>query len=200
MIQLERLVDARGLACPEPVICTKKALDQWQESGGELITVVDNEIARDNVLRFVQSQELETEVEEKASDYYIRIRKPEYTGLQPQLAHERDLVLLVGSEFLGRGSDELGQVLSRSFFYTLAQSDTLPAALIFINSGVKLACEDSPVLSNLLELDRQGVHILACGTCLDYFGLKGKLCVGTVSNMYAIVEQLTQYPRVLTLP
>jgi selenium metabolism protein YedF len=200
VIRLERLVDARGLACPGPVISTKKALDQWQEREGELITIVDNEIARDNVLRFVQSRNLEAEVEEKASDYYIRIRKPEYSGPEPQLAREKDLVFLIGSELLGRGSDELGQTLSRSFFHTLAQSEILPAALIFINSGVKLACEDSPVLSNLLELDRQGVHILACGTCLDYFGLKNKLCVGTVSNMYTIVEQLTQYPRVVALP
>ena len=149
------------------------------------------------ILRFVQSRNL-AEVEEKASDYYIRIRNRNIRGLAP--VGPGKTWFLIGSELLGRGSDELGQILSRSFFHTLAQSEILPAALIFINSGVKLACEDSPVLSNLLELDRQGVHILACGTCLDYFGLKNKLCVGTVSNMYTIVEQLTQYPRVVALP
>ena len=134
----------------------EKALDQWQEREGELITIVDNEIARDNVLRFVQSRNLKRRLRRRPAIIMIRIRKPEYSGPEPQLAREKDLVFLIGSELLGRGSDELGQILSRSFFHTLAQSEIPPAALIFINSGVKLACEDLPVLSNLLELDRQG--------------------------------------------
>lgn len=195
---MERIVDARGLACPEPVICTKKALEEF--TGEDLVTVVDNEVARDNVVRFAQSQALETEVEEKARDYYIRIHRPEYSGLEPQLSQERDFIYFLGSEYLGRGNDELGEVLTRSFFYTLTQGDHLPAQIILVNSGVKLACENSPVLQYLMTLDKQGVHILVCGTCLDYYGIKEKLCVGAISNMYTIAEQLALYPRVVTLP
>lgn len=192
------MVDARGLACPQPVICTKKALEE--NEGGELVTIVDNEVARDNVLRYVKSQNLIAEVEEKASDYYIRIHKPEYTGLDPQLTREKDYIIFMGNQYLGQGNDELGRVLTKSFFYTLTESASLPAQIIFINSAVKLACEDSHVLQHLMELDKKGVQILACGTCLDYYGLKEKLCVGSVSNMYTILEQVTLYPRVVTLP
>lgn len=195
---MEKIVDARGLACPQPLIHTKKALEEFD--GEELVTIVDNETARDNILRFVKSQNLEAEVEQRASDYYIRIHKPQFTGLEPQVTVERDYIIFVGSEFLGRGSDELGGILTRSFFYTLAEADKLPAQVILVNSGVKLACENSPVLQHLIDLEKKGVQILACGTCLDYYGLREKLCAGSVSNMYTILEQLTLYPRVVTLP
>lgn len=195
---MERMIDARGLSCPEPVICIKKALEKYE--GGELVTVVDNEVARDNVLRYIKSQELEAEVEEKASEYYIRIQQSEFVGLEPQLTRERDLVFLMGNQFLGQGNDELGEVLTRSFFYSLTETDNLPAQIILINSAVKLACEGSAALQSLMILDKREVQILVCGTCLDYYGLKEKICVGTISNMYSILEQLTLYPRVVTLP
>jgi selenium metabolism protein YedF len=195
---VEKTVDARGLACPQPVICTKKALEEFE--GEELVTIVDNEVARDNVLRYVKSQNLSAEVEEKADEYYIRIHKPEYAGLEPQLTREKDYIIFMGNQYLGHGDDELGQVLTKSFFYTLTESDSLPAQIILINSAVKLACENSQVLQHLMDLDKRGVQILACGTCLDYYGIKEKLCVGSVSNMYTILEQVTLYPRVVTLP
>jgi len=195
---MEKIVDARGLACPQPLIHTKKALEEFD--GGDIVTIVDNETAKENILRFVNSQNLEAEVEQRANEYYIRIHKPQFTGLGPQVTVEKDYILLCGSEFVGRGSDELGGILVKSFFYTLSESDRPPAQVVFVNSGVKLACENSPVLQHLMDLEKKGVQILACGTCLDYYGLKNKLCVGTVTNMYTILEQLTLYPRVVTLP
>lgn len=195
---MEKTVDARGLSCPQPVICTKKALEEFE--GEELVTIVDNEVARDNVLRYVKSQNLIAEVEEKANDYYIRIHRPEYAGLEPQLTKEKDFIIFMGNQFLGHGNDELGKVLTKSFFYTLTESDVLPTQIIFVNSAVKLACENSPVLEQLMDLEKRGVQILACGTCLDYYGIKEKLCVGSISNMYTILEQITLYPRVVTLP
>lgn len=195
---MEKIVDARGMACPQPLMHTKKALEEFDE--GDLVTIVDDETAKENILRFVKSQNLEAEVEQRANEYYIRIHKPEFTGLQPQVTVERDYIIFCGSETIGRGSEELGAILARSFFYTLSEADKLPAQVIFVNSGVKLACENSPVLQYLIDLEKKGVQVLACGTCLDYYGLKDKLCVGTVSNMYTILEQLTLYPRVVTLP
>ncbi|MBC7343131.1 MAG: sulfurtransferase-like selenium metabolism protein YedF, partial [Clostridia bacterium] len=93
----------------------------------------------------------------------------------------------------------LGQVLMRSFFYTLREAEVVPGSIIFINSGVKLACEGSPVLSDLMALEKRGVRILSCGTCLDYFQLKEKLCVGSISNMYSIVEAMMTSDRLITL-
>lgn len=198
MKDLERFVDARKMPCPEPVVFTKRALENYAGEG--LLTIVDNETAKDNVVRYLEHQGLDAKVEEVGGDYYIRVGKMEYVDLEPQLTGERDYLLFMGNQFLGQGSEELGAILTRSFFYTLAETESLPAQIILINSAVKLACENSPVLQNLIDLNRKGVNILACGTCLDYYGIKNKLCVGSISNMYSIVEQLSFFSRVVTLP
>lgn len=191
-------MDARKMASPDPVISTKRALES--NMGDGLLTIVDNERAKDDVVRYLEHQGLETKVEEIAGDFYIRVGKREFTDLEPQLTEEKDYILVIGNEFLGRGSKELGAILMRNFFYTLAEADSLPAQVILINSAVKLAAENSPVLQNLMDLNRRGVNILASSASLDYYGIKEKLCVGSISNMYSIVELMSLYPRVITLP
>jgi selenium metabolism protein YedF len=110
------------------------------------------------------------------------------------------LVLTVPSQVMGRGdTEELGQILVRSFFHTLGEVEPLPDTIIFFNSGVKLVAEGSPVLEDLQALSERGIHILACGTCLGYFGLKEKIAVGEVSNMYTIAETLLGAERVVNL-
>lgn len=186
------------MACPEPVVCTKKALEQLDE--GILVTIVDNEVARDNVVRLARSLNYPVQVQQKENDYYINIyKKQELPGFNPTLDPAGNQVLLVTSQYLGKGSDELGRVLAQSFFYTLAESDNLPKAILFVNSGVKLACEGSQVINSLLSMEKRGVDILCCGTCLDYFKLKDKLYVGSITNMYSIVEQLLAAEKVITL-
>lgn len=194
---MERIVDARGLACPQPVVNTKKALEEIKE--GTLVTIVDNEVAKDNVMKFVQSQGLRAEVEERGTDYYIRISRGEITDLPKQVSPVLDQVLLISSATLGRGDDELGRLLMQSFLATLAQADSLPKKILLINGGVKLACEGSPVLASLLALEQKGVEIASCGTCLDFYRLKEKLCVGSVTNMYSIVEALAGAQKVINL-
>lgn len=194
---MERIVDARGLACPQPVVNTKKALEEIKE--GTLVTIVDNEVARDNVMKFAQSQGLRAEVEERGTDYYIRISRGEITDLPKQVSPVLDQVLLISSATLGRGDDELGRLLMQSFLATLAQADSLPKKILLINGGVKLACEGSPVLASLLALEQKGVEIASCGTCLDFYRLKEKLCVGSVTNMYSIVEALAGAQKVINL-
>jgi selenium metabolism protein YedF len=108
-------------------------------------------------------------------------------------------VVFIESDSIGRGSEELGKVLMRSFLHTLAEAEFKPAKLIMVNSGVKLACEGSEVLEDLHQLSRQGAEILSCGTCLDYFGLKTKLQVGRISNMYEILSSLAQAGKVLKM-
>ncbi|MBZ4687742.1 MAG: hypothetical protein PWQ96_2215 [Clostridia bacterium] len=191
---MENMVDARGKACPQPVICTKKALEKL-ESNNSLVTIVDNEVARDNVVKYAKSLEYPVEVQQKQQDFYIKITKQD--GIEPQLESRTRQVVLLSSSKLGEGDDKLGDVLMKSFLYTLAQSDDLPAAVIMMNSGVKLAVEGSPVLEHLMELNKKGVEILACGTCLDFFNLKDKLCVGNISNMYTILEYLLSADKTL---
>ncbi|GEA14593.1 MAG: hypothetical protein PWR22_1168 [Moorella sp. (in: firmicutes)] len=193
---VEKIVDARGLACPQPVIQTKKALESLGPDG-ELVTIVDNEVARDNVLKLARSLECATSVREQGSEYYIHIRKESIPATQ--LSVNPGQVLLVTSASLGRGSEELGSILMRSFFYSLSETEVLPRRVLFINSGVQLCCQGSPVLDSLLALEQKGVEILACGTCLDYYHLKEKLCAGSVTNMYTIIEHLMAAEKVITL-
>jgi selenium metabolism protein YedF len=107
--------------------------------------------------------------------------------------------VFIDADSLGRGSEELGKILIRSFLQTLEQSEAQPQKIILINSGVKLACEGSEVLEDLQEFSLKGVEILSCGTCLDYFGIKKKLMVGKVSNMYEILNSLASAGKVVKI-
>ena len=111
-------------------------------------------------------------------------------GKEKQVLSSSDFVLFIDSDSLGRGSEELGKILMRSLLQTLEQMEPRPKTIIFLNSGVKLACEGSEVLEDLQEFSKKGVEILSCGTCLDYFGIKKKLLVGKVSNMFENIELL----------
>lgn len=193
---METTVDARGLPCPQPVIHTKKALETLKDTG-EVITIVDNEVARDNVIKLARSLDCIVEVEQRGADYYIHIRKEGLPATQVCVVPGQ--IVMITSDSLGRGSQELGEVLMRNFLYTLTEGEVMPRRLLFINSGVKLCCEGSPALASLLDLEQRGVEILACGTCLDYYQLKEKLCVGSVTNMYTIVEHLMAAEKVITL-
>ena len=193
-------VDARGLDCPKPVIQTKKALENLKE--GSIVTVVDNSIAKENVSKLAKSMNLHYNVSEKNGFFYIDIFKGEEMG--PEILGEEsptlnDLVIVVGSDTLGEGSDELGDVLMRGYMYTLTECEPFPKALLFLNAGVKLTVEESPVLDHLRVLEAKGVEILSCGTCLDYFDLKEKLSVGGVTNMYTIVETMNNAKNTIKL-
>lgn len=181
-----KTVDARRLACPQPVILTKKTLD---EGISELLTIVDNETALANVKKLAQSQGCEFSVEEKPGEYHIHIKK---TGSMPESVSmdQQNTLFLVSNNLFGKGDEQLGQVLMKSFMYTLTQLEGKVKSLIFINSGVFLTTEGSEVIDHLISLQNNGVEILSCGTCLDFYGLKEKLLVGTVSNMYTIVDLL----------
>jgi selenium metabolism protein YedF len=192
-------VDARGLACPEPVIKTRSAM----EGGEDVLTIVDNETAQKNVTRMAEKSGGMVEPEVRADGIYLHIRQEagaaesaeaEVTTPLPGVAR----VLVVPDEFMGRGEhNELGQVLMRSFFHTLGEVEPLPETIIFFNSGVKLVVEGSPVIEDLRALAAEGVEILACGTCLGYYELKDNVVVATVSNMYTIAETMLGADRLV---
>jgi selenium metabolism protein YedF len=199
--KMEIKIDARGLACPKPVIETKKALDQIPE--GNIITLVDNAIARDNVSKLAKSMQLHFTVEEADGNFQISIFKGEYVGLGDEGIENRpnlsNLVMLVASDVLGEGERELGEILMKGYFYALAEYEPYPKAVIFMNAGVKLAIEGSPVLEHVKRLQEYGTEVMSCGTCLDYYGIKALLGVGEVSNMYTIVEYISEANNTIKL-
>ena len=201
---MEKTVNALGLACPLPVVETKKALESMTEAG-TITVLVDNEIAVQNVSRFAGSKQLEAK-SEKVSDteFHIVIQVSAAqvgAGNVAAAAEEAEpacildgrrkgLVVAVGSNEMGNGAEALGKSLMKAFIFALTKQDYLPETMLFFNSGANLTCEDSDSLADLKELEAQGVEILTCGTCLYFYNLKEKLAVGGVTNMYVIVEKM----------
>ena len=190
-------VNAMGDACPIPVVKTKKAIDAL--TGDETVEVlVDNETAVENVGKAARSMGFETVCEKLAENQY-RITVKVITGVAaPEAAAEdkacccegkkKNVVVAIGANKMGEGNDERGQALIKAFVFALTQQDELPGTVIFYNGGVNLSCEGSPVLEDLQKLVDEGVSVISCGTCLNFYGIKEKLAVGEVSNMYDIVE------------
>jgi selenium metabolism protein YedF len=193
-------VDARGLACPEPVIATKKALESISE--GTVTVIVDNLVAKENVVKFAVANKCGVGVEEQSGHFYINIAKgpqpaPSAEPLAPAATGE--IVYLITKDTLGSGNEDLGRILMKSFMYTMVESGKTPRAMLFINSGVQLTVEGSPVLEHLKTLAGQGTQVLSCGTCLDFFQLKEKLAVGEVTNMYNILAEMSGSAKTVTL-
>lgn len=188
-------IDCRGKPCPQPVLMAKQALERLKE--GELIIIVDNPSSCDNVERFVRSQGCLVDVEKRGEDFYLSIQKVKLVdeGKSPQ--KEGKVVVYINSHLLGIGEEALGSILMRSFLKTLLDLEMKPSRLILINSGVRLSSEGSEVLETLGALSEGGVEILSCGTCLDFYGLKEKVKVGVISNMYEIAQSLLEADRLI---
>ena len=195
-------VNAMGDNCPIPVIKTKKAMAAL--TGPETIEVlVDNEIAVQNVTKMASSSGGKVTSEKLGdAEYKVTIERegaPVADGAEAVCAPDaRDnTVVVVSSDRMGSGNDELGKVLIKGFIFAVTQLDTLPKTMLFYNGGATLTTEDSDSLEDLKSLEAQGVEIMTCGTCLDYYGLKDKLAVGTVTNMYSIVETMAKAGRIV---
>ena len=194
-----KIVDARGKLCPQPVIMTKKEADAGEK---EITVIVDNETARENVLKFGNKLQFSTSTEEKSDGIYVYLNKE--TSCNCEIATEEaaeDSIkklkadkkgYVIGTDKMGKGSDDLGKILMKSFLYTLSETKPYPSFLIFLNSGVKLTTSGSESLDDLKKMEEAGVKIVSCGTCLDFFEIKSKLEVGKVSNMYDIVETIAE--------
>lgn len=200
---MEKTVNALGLACPLPVVETKKALEAMTEAG-TITVLVDNEIAVQNVSRFAGSKQLNVKSEKISSkEFHIIIEVgADKLGASAEGTVEeaepvcvmdgrrKGLVVAIGSNQMGNGAEALGKSLMKAFVFALTKQDYLPETILCFNSGASLTCEGSDSLADLKELEAQGVEILTCGTCLDFYNLKEKLAVGGVTNMYVIVEKM----------
>ncbi|MGO9151402.1 MAG: sulfurtransferase-like selenium metabolism protein YedF [Acidimicrobiales bacterium] len=202
MSSSRRVLDARGLACPQPVILTRKALAEGGFS--ELEVIVNTSSGRENVARFAGRQGCNIgSIEESGGETRIVIQPPvanwsdltsteSLTDATMPLVEPGIQTVFLSGRTIGRGDDELGALLMRAFLYTLTESETLPQRVLLMNSGVTLAAESSEHLKNLQRLVDLGVEILACGTCLEFYELTDQLAVGRVSNIQEIAEFLLQ--------
>lgn len=200
-----KVVNAMGDACPIPVVKTKNAIKEL-EGAGMVETLVDNEIAVQNLTKMAQQKNYGVRSEKLGENQYRVImtigESADEAGVESVEEETAEAcrpdgrkgnkVVVISSSYMGTGDDELGAVLMKGFIYALSQQDELPSTILFYNGGAKLTCEDAPTIEDLMSLEANGVEILTCGTCLNHYGLTEKLKVGGVTNMYVIAEKMMQ--------
>jgi len=200
-----KLVDVRGLSCPQPVIETRKVL--MEGNYGSVEVIVDNDAASENVARMARSQGCEVRLEDR-EDGVIRILLTRGEGRVDSALEDggaeaegcgvpQSVTVLIASRILGSGDDDLGRLLMVAFVRTLKDLIPRPRTLLLMNGGVHLAVEGSELVDALADLEADGVEILVCGTCLDFFGLKEALRVGKISNMFEISSRMVAADRIL---
>ena len=201
---MEKIIDCRGLACPLPVVNAKKAAEAM--SPGDVLTVlVDNEIAVQNLSRFAEHKGFGVSAQKKGEKEYAVIMsisgevvesKEEEVACVMDSRRKGMLVGLSGN-VMGTGDAKLGTSLMKAFVFALTKQDQLPDTILCYNTGAYLTCEGADTLEDLKLLESEGVTILTCGTCLDFYGLKEKLAVGGVTNMYDIVERMESAAQII---
>lgn len=195
-------MDCRGLACPAPVLQTKNLIEK--EHPSILDILVDNDAASENVSRFLNSRGYEVTVERQGSEFRVTGKKGEDRSEPPapveriEAAH-RKIMVMVATDRMGRGDDELGTKLMANFLKTLKEMGPDLWRLVFVNNGVKLTVAGSEVLDSLSELEAEKVTILVCGTCLNHFKLLDQKRVGETTNMLDIVTSMQVADKVINI-
>ena len=191
------VLDMTGKPCPIPVIEAKKALKE--ATPGDIVSVlVDNDIARQNLQKMAGGLGHKFSFESQ-SDNNILVKIEVSDSCRIMEADNAGLVVAIGHDYMGGGSEELGKSLMKSFIYSLTELDTAPEHILFYNGGVMLSTEGAATLDDLAVLAEKGSQISSCGACLNYFKLTEKLAVGQVTNMYAIMSAMAQADRLINL-
>ncbi len=199
---MKKTVNALGDICPIPLVKAKEAIKELQ-GAGTVEVLVDNEIAVQNLTKMANqkgygcvSQKLKEQeyqvtltVGEAEATEEAPVKEENYVACAPA---KKNRLVVISSKTMGEGNGELGATLLKGFIYVLTQQDELPDQMLFYNGGAFLTCEGSQSLEDLKMLEEQGVEIRTCGTCLNFYGLSGKLQVGEVTNMYDIAERMTK--------
>lgn len=201
---MEKIIDCKGMACPLPVVNAKKASEEM--GAGDLLTVlVDNEIAVQNLTRFAEHKGFTVSAEKKGEKEYAVVM-----GISGAVAEEakedvacvmdvrrKGMLVVLSANVMGTGDPKLGTALMKAFVFALTKQDQLPDTVLCYNTGAYLTCEGADTLEDLKLLESEGVTVLTCGTCLDFYGLKEKLAVGGVTNMYDIVERMENAAQII---
>ena len=202
---MEKIINCVGMACPLPVVNAKKAAEELQ-TGDVLTVMVDNEIAVQNLTRFAEHKGFGVSAQKKGEKEYAVIMQ--IAGAAAAESAEEEVVCAVDSRrkgmlvvlsgnVMGTGDAKLGTSLMKAFVFALTKQDQLPDTILCYNTGAYLTCEGADTLEDLKLLESEGVTILTCGTCLDFYGLKEKLAVGGVTNMYDIVERMESAAQII---
>ncbi|MCQ2501558.1 MAG: sulfurtransferase-like selenium metabolism protein YedF [Lachnospiraceae bacterium] len=202
---MNHIVDARGLACPLPVVNTKNEMKNMSQ--GEIVEVlVDNEIAVQNLTKFANVRNHGVQSEKIADNEYKVVITAGAPAEEPVAEAEEEEcipcaksnnVVVLSSNQMGQGEEALGKTLMKAFIFALTKQDVYPKTILLYNSGAYLSCEGSDSLEDLKLLESEGVEIFTCGTCLNFYGLSEKLAVGGVTNMYDIVEMMSNAGKVI---
>lgn len=201
---MEKIVDCRGMACPLPVVNAKKASEELH-AGDMLMVLVDNEIAVQNLTRFAEYKGFGVSAEKKAEKEYAVIMRISGTSAENTKeemtcavdSRRKGMLVVLSGNVMGTGDAKLGTSLMKAFVFALTRQDQLPDTILCYNTGAYLTCEGADTLEDLKLLESEGVAILTCGTCLDFYGLKEKLVVGGVTNMYDIVERMENAAQII---
>lgn len=193
---MEKFIDCRGMACPLPVVTAKKSFEEFSESG-ILEVLVDNEIAVSNLLKLASSSGFSAASSKKSdAEFLVRIEVEEIksTGVETD---SKTTTVVISSNKMGSGDEELGKNLMKAFIFTLNTLENLPSDILFYNSGAFLVAEGSPCIEDLKKLEQSGVKIRVCGACINFYGLEEKLAVGEVSNMYDILNIMSASDKII---
>jgi selenium metabolism protein YedF len=195
-------IDARGLACPAPVLQTKATLQE--EDSGHVKVIVDNAASQQNVQRFLESQGFQTTLEQNGADYLVigtcgTMHQPQAQPSPEEVADAKKIMVMCATDRIGFGDDELGLKLMVNFLRTLKEMGSELWRLVFVNNGVKLTIDGSEVLDNLKAFEREGLKILVCGTCLNHFNLLDRKQVGETTNMLDIVTAMQLADKVINI-
>ena len=202
---MEKMIDCKGMACPLPVVNAKKASEEL--SAGDVLTVlVDNEIAVQNLTRFAEHKGFGVSAEKKADSEHAVIMT--ISGATAEKVKEEEIscamdsrrkgmLVVLSANTMGTGDVKLGTSLMKAFVFALTKQEQLPDTILCYNTGAYLTCEGADTLEDLKLLESEGVTILTCGTCLDFYDLKEKLAVGSVTNMYDIVERMENAAQIV---
>ncbi|BAK93949.1 sulfurtransferase-like selenium metabolism protein YedF [Tetragenococcus halophilus] len=191
-------INALGKPCPIPVVETKKALRDRGEQNEPIEVSVDNQVSVNNITKMTDDLGIETQIKQLNDEYFTITLIPK-KGLDKLSNVKEDTVLMIGSKTLGKGDSALGDLLMKSYIYSLTELDDLPSTLIFFNEGAFLTNYGSPILADLKTLQEKEVTILTCGTCVDFYELKEKIAIGDVTNMFTISEIQMKADKVVTL-
>jgi len=194
-------IDARGLACPAPVLMTKDAIEK--EQAAHIKVIVDNKASKENVCLFLENRKFNVSVHQEGELFHIIGQATEAESISASTekseSGRKKIMVIIASNCIGHGDDELGLKLMVSFLKTLKEMGRELWRLVFVNNGVKLTIEGSEVLPVLKELEENGLHILVCGTCLNHFNLLEQKRVGATTNMLDIVTAMQLADKVINI-
>lgn len=196
-LKVMRIVDTKGQLCPAPIIAAKKALKQTV-TGESFMVLTDNKTSFDNLSRFLKDNKADFQVSEAGGVWSLTVTKgspdvaitsaEEYCTQEISHFEKGNFVVAITSDKMGEGDEELGHLLISNFIKALKDLDKLPQHIVFYNKGVTLAVKDSPVIEHIKDLDKMGVEMHLCATCVNHYKLENRVEVGTLSNMYSIAE------------